>query len=128
MPAESDEVIWIIDSHNVVCSVSASSTRVLGWMPHEMTGRCPEFFFVAEDLLALPISPRTPDLSARSITFSARVRRKDGAYAWMTVTAGAARLSQPNVAMTIWLKMRILFDRKHFRMGVFRPEIFNDVA
>ena len=124
----SDEIICTIDLTNVLRWVSPSCKPILGWTPQEMVGKCPECFFLLEDLLALPIAPQAADLSSRSITFNARVRRNDGSYASMSVLAGAVRGTGADGAIDIVLVMHAISDRKIFRNGAFRPGTFDNMA
>ena len=109
----SADIICRIGTNEKVSYVSPSCRHVLGWTPEEMTGTRLGAFILAEDI---------PVLDSRAASFFAsgaqtdiatvRMRKKDGAIAWMEANGRLVRDPATGEPQEVVLVMRDITERK----------------
>ena len=93
--------------------VSPSCRRVLGWTPEEMTGKGPEFFFLAEDLPIVDAAfARLLVPGVQTDVATARMRKKDGSIVWMETNARMIRDSTTDEPKECIIVVRDISERK----------------
>jgi diguanylate cyclase (GGDEF)-like protein/PAS domain S-box-containing protein len=78
----SSDIICRAGLDMVLCYVSPSCSRILGWKPEEMTGKRPDDFILSADASFLPDS-LVSGLDRSPLTV--RMRKKDGTIAWVEI-------------------------------------------
>jgi diguanylate cyclase (GGDEF)-like protein/PAS domain S-box-containing protein len=105
----SSDVICRLGADMELLYVSASSSRVLGWKPEEMTGKRPEDFILPQDaaLLAKSLSSGLDESFA-----TVCMRKKDGTLAWVEIRHRIVRGAAAGESSQIIVLLRDITQRK----------------
>ncbi len=114
---QSADAVALLAADGLILYESAAATRVLGWLPEEMSGRNAFEFLHPEGLSAgralfgqVLSQPHTP------VTAELLYRHKDGGWRWVEAT-GTNLLDDPNVGAIV-VNYRDITARKHAEVAL----------
>jgi PAS domain S-box-containing protein len=106
------DLISCVTPKGIITYASASSRRLLGYEPEEVTGRALFDFLHPDDASALRASYQEDTERPIAVTVSHRVRRKDGAYIWLETATHAVHDEISGRIVEIQTVSRDVTDRK----------------